>query len=147
MSSLPMNFAEEDDVIEVGSTTWDSEDEYDEYGEPKCICCPSEPEEEAESPTSSDDESPSPVPVDDVIEELTLSDRVLIYEAEREKRHTEYAKWCLEAWINLASYSLNTDEAGREAFRRLPNWEIVSCYVNEALAREYSGTGKPPRMM
>ena len=139
----------EDNVIDVGSMTWKSEADYDSDGEPICICGPG-PVEGPASPVPS--ESPPPiqpqwVALDDCYMEPTLDQRVRVYEAEREARHCLYAKWCLEAWINLASYSLHTDEAGREAFRRLPNWEIVECYVNEALARDYRGTGLPPRMV
>ena len=144
-----VNLADEDNVIEVGSMTWKSEDNYDEHGEPICICCPG-PLEGHVSPVPS--ESPPPIQpewiaLDDCYEEPTLDERVRLYESEREARHIVYAKWCLEAWINLASYSLHTDEAGREAFRRLPNYEIVGCYVNEVLARDYKGTGLPPRML
>ena len=139
----------DDVVIEVGSTSWKSEGNYDEYGEPICICCPG-PEEGLGSPAP----SPSPSPVhpewitqDEPYVEPSLDDRIRLYEAEREARQIVYSKWCLEAFITLASYSLHTDEAGRAAFCRLPNYEIVAATVNGVLARDYQGTGDPPRML
>ena len=156
-SSRPVQFtmstvdlmAGDDVVIEVGSTSWKSEGNYDEYGEPICICCPG-PEEGLDSPAPSP--SPSPVhpewiPLDEAYVEPSLDDRIRLYESEREARHIVYSKWCLEAFIELASYSLHTDEAGRAAFRRLPNYEIVAATVNGVLARDYQGTGDPPRML
>ena len=51
-------FLDENYVIEVGSTTWKSEGNYDDNGEPLCICCP-RPEEGLVAPSP----SPSPSPV------------------------------------------------------------------------------------
>ena len=103
-------------------------------------------------------ESPAPiqpqwVPLDEGHEETSLDDfyydyfqRVREYEAERDARVKLYSKWCLEAWVNVASNSLDTDEAGREAFRLLPNWPIVETLANAALASYYRGPGDPPRI-
>ena len=145
-----VNLMEGDEaVIEVGSTSWKSEGDYDEYGEPICICCPG-PVEAIDSPAPSP--SPSPdnpewIPMDEPYVEPSLDDRIRLYEEEREARHIVYSKWCLEAFIELASYSLHTDEAGRAAFRRHPNYEIVAATVNGVLARDFQGSGDPPRML
>ena len=128
-------------TIEVGSTTWKSEGDYDEYGEPLCVCCPG-PEADP-SPMNPMDF----IPMDEPVDEPSLDDRIRLYEEEREARHIVYAKWCLDAFIELASYSLHTDEEGRSAFRRLPNYEIVTATVNDLIARDFQGTGEPPRML
>ena len=90
-------------IIEVGSTTWRSEADYDENGDLLCICCP-KPEDVSPSINALDF-----IPMDDVLDEPTLDERVRLYEEEREARHVLYSKWCLEAMIELASYSLHTD--------------------------------------
>ena len=150
--------------------------DYDSDGEPICICGPGSGEGpttlgSSESPAPvkplficgpaysvegpailASSESPAPlqpqwIPLDEGYEETSLDERVREYEAERDARLKLYSKWCLEAWVNVASYSLHTDEAGREAFRLLPNWGIVETLVNTALASNYRGPGLPPRMM
>ena len=72
--------------------------------------------------------------------------RVREMEIERDARTLLYSKWSLEAWVFVASWSLDTDEAGREAFRLRPNWPIVERLANAALASYYRGPGNPPRI-
>ena len=103
-------------------------------------------------------ESPVPiqpqwVPLDEGNEDTSVDDfyhdyyqRIREFEAERDARTRLYSKWCLEAWVTVASYSLNTDEAGREAFRLQPNWPLVETLANAALASFYRGPGDPPRI-
>ena len=139
---------DEDNVIDIGSISWKSEAEYDSDGEPICICGPGPVKGPASlAPSESPPIQPEWIPLDKDWIEPTLDQKVREYEAEREARYCLYSKWCLEAWVNLASYSLHTDEAGREAFRHLPNWEIVEALVNQALASNYRGPGLPPRML
>ena len=139
---------DEDNLIEVGAMSWKSEDDYDSDGEPICICGPAFSVEgpATRAPSESPPIQPEWIPLDKAWVEPSLDQRVRVYEAERDARYELYSKWCLEAWVNLASYSLHTDEAGREAFRHLPNWEIVEALVNQALASNYIGPGLPPRV-
>ena len=101
--SSEASYCDADAVIEVGSCTWGREADYDSDGDLICVCCPrSEVLSTAEAMATLDDPP-------------TLEDRVRHYEAERSARHDLYAKWCLEAMIRLASYSLHTDDEGRAA--------------------------------
>ena len=76
----------------------------------------------------------------------TLEDSVRFYEAERSARHDLYAKWCFECMVRLASLSLHTDDDGRAAFVRLPDYSIVTATVNDLIARGFQGSGEPPQM-
>ena len=61
-----------------------------------------------------------PIDVDDDDDD-DLDQRVLNIEKEEAARVTMYEGWCLQAWLAVASHSLHTDEAGREAFCLRPN--------------------------
>ena len=76
-----------------------------------------------------------------------LDSRILYIEREEAARVTMYEKWCLQAWLTLASHTLHTDEAGRDAFCRRPNWGLLETIINSALAKSYTGPGKPPRLI
>ena len=90
---------------------------------------------------------PEWIPTDDDDEEYTLDERVKDIEEEEEARATLYQKWCMQAWVDVTSYCLHTNEAGREAFRQRPNWGLVDKVVNSALANSYRGPGNPPTML
>ena len=139
--SSEASYCDTEAIIEVGSTTWGSEADYDENGELICVCCP-KPKVESPSMNAIDY-----VPMEDNFDEPTLDERVWLYEEEREARHCLYSKWCLEAMIELASYGLHTDEEGRSAFRKLPDYSIVTATVNDLIARGFQGSGEPPRML
>ena len=89
-----------------------------------------------------------PINVDDEDEdEDDLDSRVLYIEKEEAARFSWYEGCCLQAWLTLASHSLHTDVAGREAFCLRPNWGLLETIINSALANSYTGPGDPPRMM
>ena len=78
--------------------------------------------------------------------EKDLDGRISDYEAEGEVRKNLFGQWITEAWVNVASHTLHTDETGREDFRRRPNWSMVELVVNTALATSYKGPGPPPTL-
>ena len=91
---------------------------------------------------------PDCFPEDDVeTDEYSNDDRVTDIEKEEEVRANLYAKWCLQSWVQVTSYSLHTDSAGREAFCRRPNWGLVDKVVNLALSNSYLGPGDSPTML
>ena len=83
---------------------------------------------------------------DDDDDEDDLDQRVLYIEKEEAARFTMYEGFCLQAWLAVASHSLHTDEAGREAFCLRPNWGLLESIINSALANSYSGPGDPPTL-
>ena len=128
------SYGSTDAVIDVDSCTWGSEADYDSDGEKICVCCPPEDAISTAEALATVDDPP------------TLEDSVRWYEAERSARHELYAMWCLDARVRLASLSLYTDDNGRAAFVRLPDYSVVTATVNDLIARGYQGAGQPPQM-
>ena len=91
--------------------------------------------------------NPRWIATDDEDEDDDLDSRVLYIEKEEAARVTMYEGFCLQAWLTLASHTLHTDEAGRDAFIRRPNWGLLETIINSALAKAYTGPGKPPRLV
>ena len=76
-----------------------------------------------------------------------LDSRVLYIEREEAARVSMYEKWILQSWLTVASHSLHTDQAGRDAFIRRPNWGLLENIINSALAKAYTGPGKAPTLV
>ena len=76
-----------------------------------------------------------------------LDSRVLYIEKEEAARVKMYEGFCLQAWLSLASHTLHTDESGRDAFIRRPNWGLLENVINSALAKAYTGPGKAPTLV
>ena len=87
-------------------------------------------------------------PVENSIEEFYQEyyRRAREIENEREARTLLYSRWSLESWVEVASWSLGTNDEGRHAFRLRPNWNIVEQIANAALATFYRGPGDPPKI-
>ena len=88
-----------------------------------------------------------PIEVEDGDDIGDLDSSILYIEKEEAARFAMYERFCLQAWLTIASHSLHTDESGREAYCKRPNWDVLETVVNSALAKSFTGTGEPPRLV